>query len=196
MILQQLKQRTRSYHETIERHMQIVSRIASLEEYRVLLQTLLGFYEPLETKLAAMSEWNTLDFDFERRRKVPLLLTDLHTIGNFDRSKQQQVWCSNIPQVNIFPQALGCMYVLEGATLGGQIIARQIHKTLGLDEKHGGTFYNSYGHDVGPMWKTFGNFLEMYVTHMMDIDAEDMLIQSACETFMTLDTWILEGEQR
>ena len=194
MILQKLKQQTRSYHETIERDMDVVYRIHSVEEYRVLLQKFWGFYDPIETKLAAMNEWNDLNFDFEQRRKAPLLLDDLQVLGGFDRSSHQLPRCTDTPQVNTFLQALGCMYVLEGSTLGGQIIARQIHETLGFDEKHGCTFYNSYGHDVGPMWKAFGSFLDEYVTHVAD-DVESVLIQSACETFLTLGRWILKGEQ-
>ena len=194
IILQKLKQQTRSYHEAIERDMHIADRIQSIEEYRVLLQKFWGFYDPIETLLAAMNEWNVLHFDFEQRRKAPLLLDDLQILGGFDRRNQELPRCTGIPQINTVVQALGCMYVLEGATLGGQIITRQIHGTLGFDEKHGCSFYSSYGHNVGPMWKAFGSFLDGYVASLPD-DVENVLIESASETFLRLGKWILQGEQ-
>ena len=47
------------------------------------------------------------------------------------------------------------LYVLEGATLGGQVICRQLGPRLNLSADAGLSFYASYGELVGPRWKTF-----------------------------------------
>ena len=53
--------------------------------------------------------------------------------------------------------AWGCAYVLEGATLGGQVVTRHLRRTGFPDNTlH---FYRSYGEQVGPRWRTFGALL-------------------------------------
>jgi heme oxygenase len=50
--------------------------------------------------------------------------------------------------------AVGCLYVLEGATLGGQFISRHL-ATLGIGPANGGLFFHGYGAKTGEMWKSF-----------------------------------------
>lgn len=61
--------------------------------------------------------------------------------------------------------ALGHMYVMEGATLGGRMILQHVQKTLGLDEHTGGTcFFAGYGAETGSRWKSFMLLLTEQVT--------------------------------
>jgi heme oxygenase len=47
------------------------------------------------------------------------------------------------------------MYVVEGSTLGGRYILRNIKSTLQLDENTGATYFNGYGADTSANWKQF-----------------------------------------
>jgi heme oxygenase len=47
------------------------------------------------------------------------------------------------------------MYVIEGATLGGQVIVRRVNKLMRLPGPHGAGFYAGYGLHNGRMWLSF-----------------------------------------
>ena len=83
-------------------------------------------------------------------------------------------------------QALGCLYVLEGATLGGQIISRQLEERLAIDAGHGGRFFASYGAAVGEMWQAFG---EILVAHARGLECGDAIVASGCATFDAFGRW-------
>ena len=56
------------------------------------------------------------------------------------------------------------MYVLEGATLGGAVISRNVRAVLHLGPHNGASFFASYGADVGANWKAFCEALERGLT--------------------------------
>jgi heme oxygenase len=51
-------------------------------------------------------------------------------------------------------EALGAMYVIEGSTLGGNVIAKQLSKTEGFDDVTF-NFFGCYRENTGFMWKNF-----------------------------------------
>lgn len=190
MIMLQLRERTRAHHDRMEQNVDISERCGSLESYRLLLEKFYGFYAPVEAALGSRSDWESSGLDFNRRRKVPLLRADLRALGVCNADLDRLPHCSYLPNLNTTAQALGCLYVLEGATLGGQIIARQIKAALNIDRHNGGAFFCSYGNAVGAMWKSFGGALTAYSSaHAV----EEIIIGSACDTFTTLDRWLREG---
>lgn len=71
------------------------------------------------------------------------------------------LWRSgDLPALPALPEALGCHYVLEGSTLGGQVISRHLQKTMGVVPGRGGSFFASEGRDMGVMWRAFCRALE------------------------------------
>jgi heme oxygenase len=59
-------------------------------------------------------------------------------------------------------KAFGCLYVMEGSTLGGKIIYNILKKQLGLSDSAGASFFYGYGPATGEKWKTFGASLEAF----------------------------------
>jgi heme oxygenase len=85
-----------------------------------------------------------------------------------------------VPTLDTAAKAFGSIYVMEGATLGGQIITRHVKEHLDLTPENGGAFFNSYGPMVGPMWKGFGTAITAFAEKA---DADDEIVDSAKETF-------------
>ena len=56
-------------------------------------------------------------------------------------------------------EALGAMYVIEGSTLGGNVIAKQLSKIEGFEEVTF-NFFGCYQENTGPMWKNFKEVLD------------------------------------
>ncbi|NJN97229.1 MAG: biliverdin-producing heme oxygenase [Anaerolineales bacterium] len=185
--MHRLKGQTQPYHDALEQKMDWQEIASSGQAYRRLLQRFYGFYLPLEARLEQLP-WSSLSFDFEARRKTPLLAQDLQFLGDTPASLVNLPLCDDLPDVNNFTQAWGCMYVLEGSTLGGKIILRSLRRPLNLSEIEGGSFFGSYGSEVGPMWSAFGQAVNTYTAGQSD--CEGALIAAASETFQKIGQWL------
>lgn len=189
MILELLKEHTRSLHERVERTVDLPARLRSADCYTSLLTRFYGFYAPLEDRLAAGASAAGLGFD--ARRKVPLLRDDLAALGLGEAAILALPRCEHLPAVTDTGDALGCLYVLEGATLGGRVVRRQVEQALGLSPGRGCSFFGSYGEKVGEMWREFCRLLEGYVTSTPG--AGDRVVAAAVGTFACLDRWVAGG---
>src|SRR5262245_27999590 len=118
-ILTLLKTQTRPLHDGLEARVDIVRRLQSRGSYVNLLAAFYGYYEPLERALLRVAQLPTVIVDLAARRKVALLERDLAEL-DVDPAKLPQ--CDQLPALDSCGAAVGCLYVVEGATLGGQII--------------------------------------------------------------------------
>ncbi|NJM07595.1 biliverdin-producing heme oxygenase [Candidatus Gracilibacteria bacterium] len=152
MLFERLKATTSPYHQRLEGEplsRSLLAPTATLNDYVYILQTNLGFYAPLEDRLGKACDWAALDFNYEQRRKTPLIEQDLRVLGGGDTALLYAPECNRLPPIGSVAAALGALYVLEGATLGGQLIARHIAMRRKLHPQNGCAFYNSYGDQVG-----------------------------------------------
>lgn len=185
MILAELRQRTREHHLRVEAGLPLLRDDLTLDEYRALLLRFHGFYAPLEERLRRVPGWEAVGVSPVERSKAPLLAADLRALGVPE--PRDVPACPGLPAVDGLPRALGCMYVLEGATLGGQLIRRQLARTLGIAPGSGCAFFASYGAEVGPMWKAFTAALEDFAAaHPVG----GSIVDAACDTFCRLDAWL------
>jgi len=158
----------------------------SLSTYRQLLARFFGYYSPLEDRLRTEVEiyWPTNEYKCSERAKVPHLEKDLRVLGE---SLEQLECCTNLPELNTPAQVLGCLYVIEGATLGGQIISKHLLANLGLGANNGAAFFHGYGANSGSQWQSFRSFL---TRNAEPINQDDIIVASANETFKTLGEWL------
>lgn len=193
VILQRIRQITRPYHEAVERRVDLLRPGLTLDTYRSLLRRFLGFYHPLERALLTFDHWQPLGLDMRERCKARFLERDLASLPT-EREPSDSFLpeCEDLPTVRTFPQALGCAYVLEGSTLGGQVVLRHLHQAFGIDADTGAAFFNSYGPQrVGPMWRAFCDALERAAPNDRD-QAE--VVDAARDTFVKIDQWFAAGE--
>lgn len=193
VILQRIRQTTRPYHEAVERRVDLLRPDLTLDAYRSLLGRFHGFYRPLERALLTFNDWQPLGLDMGERCKARFLERDLASLPA-DRAASDSFLpeCEDLPTILTFPQALGCAYVLEGSTLGGQVVLRHLHRSFGIDADSGAAFFNSYGPQrVGPMWRAFCDALERAVPDERD-QAE--VVDAARDTFVKIDQWFAAGE--
>jgi heme oxygenase len=192
MILTMLRERTRPLHDRVEGHLEILSFTRSLDRYQILLQRLYGFYAPVEEVLVPMTAGGKIPgIDYKERRKAPKIARDLLAIAPYTRLQELPV-CTDLPALNTPEQILGCLYVLEGATLGGQIISRQLRESLGIAADDGGAFYHGYGSDTGRQWKTFGAAATVFAA---TCPSYEPILASACDTFERFEQWFLPLRQ-
>ncbi len=187
MILVKLKEATKPAHSRLEMTVDLLNSALDLESYQNLLLKFYGFYAPVEPQLLRVIKLQSIDFDYEARLKVPLLTGDLRNLNgeNFDFDTVEI--CGDAPALDTFAQTLGCLYVLEGATLGGQIISRSLKRNLNLTAENGAAFFNGYGERTGQMWKAFG---AMANAQAETFNRDEEIIASAQETFAKFEKWM------
>ncbi len=181
--LERLKAETGPAHERIEREIRLPERLSSREAYRGLLRRFYGFHNVWEPE--AQRSLADPSF-FDRRRKTHLLVRDLRALGMEDAAIEKLPLCHPVPLMPTRAAALGSMYVVEGSTLGGAVISKEIERALGLGVQSGCAYFRSYGADVGRMWTSFRAHL---LAHASSRD-ENEIIAVAIATFETLRIWL------
>jgi len=185
MSTEDLRDSTYPEHQASEKKMLIALKgVKTKEDYVRLLNWLYGFYAPVEKRIRA---YLTKDFfpDMDRRSRSESLLTDILESG---LPVPVPEYCTELPLINSFASALGALYVLEGNTLGGRIIAGMISSLLGSAENI--TFFNGYGAETGTMWKNLKEFLNRSLSD----DQWRIITDTATKTFISFKNWIDKHE--
>ena len=78
------------------------------------------------------------------------------------------------------------MYVMEGSTLGGQLIARHVKQALHLPDGCGNTFFHGHGDLTGSMWKEFCQMLKTEIPN----EQTGAVVASAKSMFQTFGEWM------
>jgi heme oxygenase (biliverdin-IX-beta and delta-forming) len=182
-ILHRLRAGTADIHKQVEQRLDIFSTGFDLTCYRRLLERFYGYWAPLELQLCRVEELNHPELELPARLKANLLEADLRVLG---AEPALVPLCTRLPELESLGRALGCLYVLEGSTLGSQLIARHIKKRFQLEYGCGASFFNAYGDAVGARWARFRSFLSLHA----EAASEDELLSAARETFETLDSWL------
>ncbi len=190
-MLNRLREETRELHSRIETnplHRAIVDGTVTGESYRLLLEKMHGVHQTFELCASVRPEWSQFEFDFEERRKIPLLDRDLAALGA--GPALPRLPAAPLPLVGAsFPYLLGYLYVLEGSTLGGQILSRLLAQHLGLTPACGAAYFTAYGAQAGARWKACQ---ELLTRAAADPGSEDALVEGARDAFVQIDGWLRE----
>jgi heme oxygenase len=179
MLNEQLKESTQPSHLALEKKMvSMIKRIRTRQDYVKFLKLMYGYYSALEGRVQDY----LADVEISNRRKAQRLLED---IKHFESSSTPEV-CKDLPPITSHAEALGAMYVMEGSTMGGKIIAKMIKGQAGIDGPSGFSFFNGYGEDSAKMWEEFKAFLNKPLDEMEKLN----LILTANRTFNTFYKWI------
>src|SRR5262245_32466583 len=143
MILAKLKEATREQHENLEGTVNVMDQMFSAEDYKKLLCKFYRFYSAIEPQIDKL-DLASAGYDFNERRKLPKLEQDLRALGAWDEAQGLAKW-EGLPELGNNAAGFGSLYVMEGATLGGQIINRHLKQHLGISPDNGGAFFNGYG---------------------------------------------------
>jgi heme oxygenase (biliverdin-IX-beta and delta-forming) len=183
---QRLRQETAASHRALEARVDIEARLRSIDAYAALLGALHPFYQMLEELLARCDGWERLEppVDLRVRRKAHLLADDLRALGNQPAPGEPVP-----PRLRGLAGALGALYVVEGATLGGAIVARRAAAELGLRSDHGLAFFTSYGTRRAQQWKAFHCSLADFAEPALPADRDDV-VRGARATFAAMDSWL------
>lgn len=158
MLQEILKSATSTHHDELERLMfvnQIMNKTLTREEYKTLLATNYIIHSAIESRLhdALDADLKTA-LDIENRHKLAALEQDLLEMQMNKEALDEMDFdfLQLAPQNNA--SAMGAMYVLEGATLGGNVIQKKL-KANPAFEGLNLNYYTVYAQNLMPNWLTF-----------------------------------------
>jgi heme oxygenase (biliverdin-IX-beta and delta-forming) len=191
-LLQRLKLETRPHHERAERTVRFLDPALTPVEYRRHLEALWGLHAPLEERLAAQLAGPVPALRIAERRKTALLEEDLRALGHDAESLAKLARAPWLPPLPGVPEALGCCYVLEGSTLGGQVILRQLQRHFEGVQVGPFAFLRAYGEQTGPMWRALGEALTQASAEAGSEAFDARVVKGAQDTFDAFVAWLAQ----
>jgi len=155
MLQEKLKQATQGNHDTLEGLMfvkQIMGATLSLQQYKQILTTNYLVHKRFEHALIAGLDTQTAaELDMSNRQKTDALAADMAEL----KMPIPEYNTDNTAFVNN-AEILGALYVLEGATLGGNVIVKRLKVNPELNSYNlNFNYYQVYGDGLIPNWKKF-----------------------------------------
>lgn len=96
---------------------------------------------------------------------------------------------------NTYPDAYmaaGALYVLEGSTLGGQIIVKHLQKAMSAGFVNA-AYFSGYKQKTGSMWK---EFLQQLTALPQSTEQEQQIITGAITTFKIIDGLLSKNNKK
>lgn len=185
IFLQQLRSKTANSHQLIEQNsisQSLMSQTVTMSQYAHYLKSMYGFVYGFEKMVFPLLKHYEL-LQIDDRKKSHFIQDDLALMNH----SSAQPYIDDelfITHYQTASAALGGMYVLEGSTLGGQIINKHLSKILGDFVVGKTTYLTAYAGQTGSMWKTF---LQLLCEAGASTGNEDEIIDSAVNTFSLLN---------
>jgi len=182
-LLQALRDATSVQHRDVETLLPASWSTLGRDGYGAYLARVAGFHLPVEASVFAAQDWSALGLpEAAARPRAPLLRADLAALG-IDAAALPRA--TALPDVRGLGRALGALYVLEGSTLGGQVLAREVSRgAAGVPT----AFLHGAGEATGPRWTSFGRFAEQLAAGQPGVAAD--ALAAARETFAALAAWL------
>jgi heme oxygenase len=95
-----------------------------------------------------------------------------------------------MPLVDSVEDSLGICYVLEGSTMGGQIISRLLSNAMNVSPDKGFSFFNPYQAQTILRWEKFKSHLNA-AAESLD---QEKIIHAANSFFQSYNQWIRVNE--
>ncbi|MDO9388184.1 MAG: biliverdin-producing heme oxygenase [Methylotenera sp.] len=175
---------THHHHVNLNQHPLLLGLIkphSSLVNYHKILCAYFEIYQLLENRINLFLKATPCLFDYAERIKLPWLIQDLEFFQLYftaQRSLTDKV--TTLPEITSIGHLVGVLYVLEGATLGGQFISGCLFKNHGLHSTQGARFFTGYGERSSLMWQSFVEFSESINNNEVQCDAA---VVAASHTF-------------
>lgn len=173
-----LRRETADLHSAVETATGLPQSVRSRSGYLSLLERLLGFHQAAELRLADArwaGDWANLGVEPGRHRRAYLIENDLAAM-----QATRQSPLSALPDIDDFPSALGCLYVVEGSSLGGRVIGPAIRSAVGEVPT---SFFESAGRGHPSPWRSVTDALRRFG----DRDEWGAVIEGARSTFRAFE---------
>lgn len=161
-VRERLKAGTLDLHQQAERHLAPLMR-PGLDEatYAGILERFHDFYQTFESEMANRRDSSAAAAFYEgKAKRTERLRADLRAFG-------REVSGVSVPLEFMAHESdaslWGMVYVVQGSSLGGQVISAAVRKSLNRADGRGFSFFEGDGAETGANWRRFLEVLERSV---------------------------------
>jgi heme oxygenase len=197
-LLATLRAATRNEHSSLERHPLLQSLISDqlvLQDYLMVLRALLAFYRQLEPQLEGKLPVDCQLVGYRYLPRSTLLMADLDRLsGHWHSLDADRVPLLPLPDLSTSDRVVGVLYVLEGATQGGRVIAPRAiallaeaelpGNELALDESDGVQYFQLFRQNE------WAKLQRVIARVSLRPHAVDEAVTAAIETFRSLGGYL------
>jgi heme oxygenase (biliverdin-IX-beta and delta-forming) len=150
--IDRLRQETRIVHGELDETLHLIDRLGARAQRAGVLAGYYRFHHRAEAAIAPFLG-DIAGLDFAARRRCQLIAEGIGILG-------QEMWPDRADSLGLTTssEAFGALYVLEGSSLGGRVILKEL-KRRGVPLAGLG-FLDPYGFNTGPRWRAFLAILE------------------------------------
>lgn len=130
--------------------------------------------------------------DLKDRSKNHLLEQDLKALGYTKANTEAKPLSASLENSSK-AFAMGIFYVVEGSSLGGRVILKNINAALGHDIENGASYFGGYGGQTGSHWK---NFLVQLTQYEAQNNNADEIIAGADYAFNAISRHFTENASK
>ncbi len=196
--METLKAATGSWHDALEAHAhshQIMDLSLPREGFERLICFQYSLHQAVEPLIRPLLDENFPELAYgETRQKMEALQADIMQLDPAQRPPEVSAHFIQSPA-----HALGSAYVLEGSTLGGQVILRHLKKMPDIARDEPFRYYGLYGDQVGPRWKTFQKVTNTALDTSEKLgeatEAAVATFKLACEIYEIMESELLNAGQ-
>ena len=172
-------------HRLAEEKVGLPDSVRTQGDYVALLKRLLTFHRSFEQAIANpiwAEEWNRIGINLGEHSRATLLLDDLSSLSQVNGWQGVEVEASS--GFATFAEALGGLYVIEGSSLGGKVLAPLFRARLGEIPTR---FYESYGRNHPQPWRNLQTALNRFEENAGNCDE---IIAGAAATFNSFGNFL------
>lgn len=176
MIRDFLKQSTAEAHRKLDDSPLVLglsNGSLSDDAYLAMLQAYLQFFSPWETAMKQDHAGIVDALGAHRFEKSAWLAEDIATLGG------STITPAPLDPPKDHPALLGTLYVVEGSTLGGM----HLHRSQRGPVAKAGRFFQGYGEETIPAWKSFIDWLEAQALTEAEMQRAAQAAQKTFEWF-------------
>lgn len=150
-------------HAALEARLDLLSPQLDIAAYRELLWRFALVQPTIETAVEAAVGGSIGSFDVAACHTSAALRADLVALGLAPPTP-----LTSSVAIDSVPAAVGALYVTEGATLGGAVIAAHVRAVLGAGAPR--SFFAFHGPEVGMRWARFRALAHDVLTDDADVE--------------------------
>jgi heme oxygenase (biliverdin-IX-beta and delta-forming) len=162
-MLATLRAATRADHAALEREMDLLRPPLERDRFVHALQVFYGFHLAWEPRVASLIDDEAL---LAGRQRLSLIQRDLARLGAAPEASN----VFDLDDVGSRSAAWGSLYVMEGSTLGGQLIAKALRSHAAWAPAEGLGYFDPHGPRTVAMWRALCSALEA-AAPSLDVDA-------------------------
>ena len=155
-VMARLKSATAAAHARLDAAIDAERMTAT--RYAAVLRALARAHRLVEAALEPHARTlHRFDYDLTVRSKRAWLDDDLHDLHPDARVADDRHW-----RALTLPEGFGAVYVIEGATLGGRVVARALAAAPFLADGRGCRYFAGYGSATGDAWRRTSRSIESF----------------------------------